>query len=130
MKIIKFFILTLIILFFLFTNINAASSSWLRWGQQEILDNMIPDSAQTIIPIIWQEPINDIAKYIRDFIFWVLWIIAVWVFLYFWFKLITAQWNEEEFKKSLIGFVYAIIWIAIVPLSWAVVKLILWLKVN
>ena len=63
-------------------------------------------------------------QYVRDFIFDILWLIAVGVFLYFWFKLISAQWNPEELKKVLVWFVYAVIGLAIIPLSWTLVRLI------
>lgn len=72
----------------------------------------------------WETPLNNVFKFIKDFLFDILWIIAVWVFLYFWFKLIAARWNPEEFKKVLMGFVYAIVWLAIIPLAWWAVKLV------
>jgi hypothetical protein len=62
--------------------------------------------------------------YVRDFIFDLVWIAAIGVFLYFGFKMISAQWNPEELKKVLIWFLYAVIWLAIIPLSWAMVKLV------
>jgi hypothetical protein len=66
----------------------------------------------------------DVFAYIRDFIFDLVWIAAIGVFLYFGFNMISAQWNPEELKKVLIGFLYAVIWLAIIPLSWALVRLV------
>lgn len=62
--------------------------------------------------------------FFRDFLFDILWVITVWVFLYFWFKLISAQWNPEEMKKVIVGFVYVVIGLAIIPLSLAAVRLV------
>ena len=69
-------------------------------------------------------PLDDVLKFITDSIFVLLWIIWVWVFLYFGFKLISARWNQEEMKKVLIGFVYAVVGLAIIPLALFVVRLV------
>jgi hypothetical protein len=52
--------------------------------------------------------------------------IAIAVFLYLWYKLIVARWNEEDFKKALLSFVYAVIGIVIVSLSWALLTFVSW----
>ncbi len=61
---------------------------------------------------------------LKTIIFSLLALIAVAVFIYLWFKLVSAQWKPDEFKKAMMGFVYAVIWLAIIPLAWALVKLI------
>jgi heme O synthase-like polyprenyltransferase len=61
---------------------------------------------------------------VKTIIFSLLALIAVAVFIYLWFKLVSAQWKPDEFKKAMMGFVYAVIWLAIIPLAWALVKLI------
>lgn len=68
--------------------------------------------------------LDQVFIYVKDFIFNILWIIWVWVFLYFWFKIISARWNPEEFKKTLMWFVYAIVWLAIIPFAYGLVKLV------
>ncbi len=56
--------------------------------------------------ISWDESIlTGLFAYVRDFIFDILWLVAVGVFLYFWYKLISAQGNPEELKKVLVWFV-------------------------
>lgn len=94
----------------------------------DLKDAMIPTNSNTIWVEGWIWAISQVLIYIKDFLFSILWIIAVWVFLYFWFKLITAKWNEEELKKTLIWFLYAIIWLAVIPLAWSAVKIISTLK--
>ncbi len=75
--------------------------------------------------ITWDENVlTTLFGYVRDFIFDLVWIAAIGVFLYFGFKMISAQWNPEELKKVMIWFLYAVIWLAIIPLSWALVKLV------
>lgn len=91
-------------------------------------DDMIPNSNNVWVSGEWTSVISEILIYIKDFLFSILWIIAVWVFLYFWFKLITARWNDEEFKKTLMWFLYAVIGLAIIPLAWSAVKIISTLK--
>ncbi len=86
--------------------------------------DMLPNNNTVWVDAEWTWVLNQIFIYVKNFMFAVLGLIAIWVFLYFWFKLISARWNEEEFKKALMWFVYAIIWLAIIPLAWWVVRLI------
>ena len=65
-----------------------------------------------------------IVDYAKDSIFWLLALIAIWVFIFIWARLAIARWNPEEFKKALIQFIYAIVWLALVALAWALVKLV------
>ncbi len=91
-------------------------------------DSMLPNNNTVWVDDDWTYALNQVFIYIKNFLFSILWLVAVWVFLYFWFKLITAKWNEEDFKKALMWFVYAIIWLAIIPLAWWAVKIIASLK--
>lgn len=91
-------------------------------------DDMIPNSNNIWVSWEWTWVISQILIYTKDFLFSILGIIAIWVFLYFWFKLTIARWNEEEFKKALMWFMYAVIWLAIIPLAWWAVKIISTLK--
>lgn len=86
--------------------------------------NMIPHS--DTIHYAWEKTawLDSVAAYIKNTIFWIFYTIAVWVFIYLWTKLLVARWNQEEFKKALVWFIYAAVWIAIVPLAWALVKLV------
>jgi len=73
---------------------------------------------------VWLEPINSSFQTIKDIIFWLIALFAIWSFLYFWFKLVIAQWNQEEFQKSISWFIYTIVGIIIVTLAWWIIKLI------
>jgi len=68
-----------------------------------------------------------IIKYFMDFIFWVSVVLFTWVFIFIWWKLIISRWNEEEFKKAMMWFLYAIWWAALLPASYAIIKIITWL---
>lgn len=72
----------------------------------------------------WTNSLFPVLTEVKTIIFSLLALIAVAVFIYLWFKLVSAQWKPDEFKKAMMGFVYAIIWLAIIPLAWALVKLI------
>ena len=91
-------------------------------------DAMLPNNNTIWVTWEWLSPLTQVIIYIKDFMFYILWIIAVWVFLYFGFKLTIARWDEEEFKKTLLWFVYAIVWLAIIPLAWWAVKIVTTLK--
>lgn len=52
-------------------------------------------------------------------------ITAVGVFIYLGFRLFTARGNEEDFKKAWTALAYAVVGLAIVPLSYVAVKIVL-----
>lgn len=86
------------------TNTIMGNSADIRWG--------------------WTNSLFPVLTEFKTIIFSLLALIAVAVFIYLWFKLTSAQWKPDEFKKAMLGFVYAVIWLAIIPLAWAMVKLI------
>lgn len=90
----------------------------------DIKTNIIPTNQTVVTDTDWNTVIFNLLAYAKNFIFWVLMLIAIGVFLYIWFKLITAKWNQEEFKKALQTFVYAIVGLAFVWLAWALVMIV------
>jgi heme O synthase-like polyprenyltransferase len=72
----------------------------------------------------WTDVLMPVFTEFKTLIFGLLALIAVAVFIYLWYKLVTAQWKPDEFKKAMMGFVYAVVWLAIIPLAWAMIKLI------
>lgn len=87
-------------------------------------DSMLPNRNTVWVDDEGTFALNQVFIYVKDFLFTILWLIAIWVFLYFWFKLISSRGNEEDFKKALMWFVYAVIGLAIIPLAWWAVRLI------
>jgi hypothetical protein len=57
-------------------------------------------------------------------------LIALGVFLFIGIRLSVARWNPEEFKKAMMQFVYAVVWIFIVFVAWAAVKLVAGLNIG
>ena len=118
----------IIILIVLVSNFFVTLNSY--WDDDTIKNNIIPidpnyDGNNTInTATAWLNPITDSFEEIKDIIFWLLALFTIWSFLYFWFKLVVAQWNQEEFKKAMSWFVYTIIGIILVSLAWWIVKLI------
>lgn len=87
--------------------------------------NIIPDSGILAINIEKdRDSLTSLFLFARDSIIGLLALISITVFIFLWAKLIIARWNSEELKKVLMQFVYSIIWLAIVAMSWAAVKLI------
>ncbi len=91
-------------------------------------EDMLPSNNTVGVTWEWVWALTQVAVYTKNFLFSIVWVITIWVFLYFWFRLIIARWNEEEFKKALMWFLYAVIWLAIIPIAWWAVKLIATLK--
>lgn len=97
-------------------------------AKADIKDDILPNANTIWVSWDGTGALTQVLVYTKDFLFSILGIVAVWVFLYFWFKLIINRWNEEEFKKALMWFLYAVIWLSIIPLAWWAVKIISTLK--
>ena len=114
-------------LFFLscvcFLQVNLAAANTL---QEDILpwDGWVLNGVTSTNGSNKQYQLDSIFSYIRDSIFGLMGLIAIGVFLYIGFKLISARWNPEEFKKALNTFIYAVIGIFIVSFAFAAVRLI------
>ena len=52
------------------------------------------------------------------------------MFIYLGFRLFTARGNEEEFKKAWIALAYAAVGLAVVPLSYIAVKIVLGFTIS
>lgn len=98
-------------------------------SNSNIKDHMIPNwntimGESSEINWNWTSIIMTVLTEFKNIIFWLLATISIWVFIYLGYKLVIAQWKPDEFKKAMMWLVYAIVWLAIVPLAWAMVKLI------
>lgn len=102
---------------------NDIIKDWLiSWQNETIMD---VDS-----PTAWDYSVLDkLFVFIKDSISGLLLLIVVWVFLFMWIKLVTARWNSEEFKKIILQFIYVAVWIFIVSVAWAAVKLVAWIDI-
>lgn len=76
----------------------------------------------------WVDQLSWLLKSWIDLIFWLLVVLLTWVFIFIWWKLAMSKWDAEEFKKWLIWFVYAVIWAALIPASYAIIQIITWIK--
>ncbi len=91
----------------------------------EIKIDMLPTS--TIVDVGEVKDWNYILfllEYVRDSIFGLLALIGIAAFLFIGIRLVMAKWNPEEFKKAIMHFIYAIVWIVVVTLSWVAVSLV------
>ena len=110
------------IMYFLILNISYINTFW--YSQWE----MDPGGGNKVIKIDNDsEPLTIVFEYIKDSIFWLLWLISIGVFIYIWARLVVARWNPEEFKKAIMQLIYAVLWLFLVAISWLAVRLIAWL---
>lgn len=72
----------------------------------------------------WLDLFNSIFIYIKDSIFGLLALITIGLFIYIGWKLVKADWNPEEMKKAFMNLVHIIIWLFIVAVSFALVKMV------
>lgn len=66
------------------------------------------------------QTIQTINKYLRFFI----WVVCMGVLIYWWIKLITAQWDPAKMKEANKLLMWALIWILIAIFSYALVRII------
>lgn len=91
-------------------------------------NDMLPNNNTSGIGSEGTGALTEVLVFVKDFLFSILAIVSIAVFIYFGFKLVVARGNEEEFKKALMWFLYAVIGLAIIPLAWWAVKIISTLK--
>lgn len=98
----------------------------------ESLQNQIAPNTKSAIVSDSSEkaPLDSIFTFAKDTIFWILWVIAIWAFLFIWIRLVIARWNPEEFKKATQQLIYAVVWLFVVAIAWAAVRLVAWLNIG
>jgi hypothetical protein len=62
----------------------------------------------------------------QKYILWIVWIVAISMFIYIWFQLSTAEWKADQFAKAMKWLVYLAVWLAIIPLAYIVIKVATW----
>nr|MDD3720145.1 hypothetical protein [Candidatus Gracilibacteria bacterium] len=92
----------------------------------DIKSNIIPDKTNTIITTneTGTNVLDSIFAKIVDYTFGLLALIAVAIFIYIGYLFITSSGNEEQFKKAWKMTMYTVIGLAIISLSWGMVKLV------
>lgn len=100
---------------------------WDICNWENIKKLMLPEWSQEVITqtdIDWGSVIKDILLYVKETLSTLVIIFAIWAFMYVWFKLISARWNAEEFKKAMQSFIYTIVGIVLAGMAYAIVALI------
>ena len=105
-------------------SVGAATFSWkdvlpttVKWvtGSWSIGDVTFSETTNTLDLLL---------DFIKDSIFGILALVAIWMFLYVWFSLVKAQWNPDELKKAFMTLIHVIIGLFIVAVSWAVITMV------
>lgn len=101
-----------------------------------IKSNILPTNVKTVIQ--WEELKVDWTTSYLDLIisgfldgqlfFWM--IVAITVFMILWWKLLIANWNDEEHSSAMKWLIYAGVWIALIPLWWVIIRLITSISFN
>jgi len=116
-----------IYLFFFANYINYVFAGNINAENKEVRDKMLEwINSDIVIEWVdnWKEWVISMFTYARDIIFSLLALIIIWTFLFVGYKIIMSRWNPEEFKKAIALFVYAIIGLLIISLSWVIVMFI------
>ncbi len=91
--------------------------------------NEIDPNGASIInnPGAWLTTIETFIIFIRNFLFNVLWVVAVGAFIYVGYLFVTARWKPDEFKKAWIHVIYIVVGILLVSAAWWIVSLVAWI---
>lgn len=129
MNILKKIIFFLLLSFLAFSSMDLAEAATREVWNSTIKDVLLWISENEVLPEWddWLWVLQSIFVWIKTSLTGLLLLLAVWVFLFIWIRLWIARWNPEEFKKSMMHLVYAIIWIFIVSIAYATVTLVAWL---
>ncbi len=95
--------------------------------QDKILPSSTNSSVQTSVQVT---TVNQLFIFAKTSIFALLWLVVVAVFIFIGARLVIARWNPEEFKKVLLQFVYAVVWLFVVSIAYLAVQLVSSLSIN
>jgi len=72
----------------------------------------------------WDRTLLQSAITLVNRVMWMLSVVALVVLLIGWYRMITANWDEWKYKKGLSVLKQAAIWLIIVWLSWAIIRIV------
>lgn len=93
----------------------------------------VPSSQwQEDVIVSWQTQIQadewnlfEVIQTINTYLWFAIWAICMWVLIFWWIKLITAQWDSAKMKEANKLLTWALIWILIAIFSYAIVRIII-----
>lgn len=117
------------------TKINAFAENQVDHSEA-IKMNILPNNVKTVIQ--WEElKVDWTTSYLDLIISWVMdgqiffgMISAITVFIILWWKLLTANWDEEKHSEAIRWFIYVWVWLALIPLGWAIIRLVTSISFN
>ncbi len=68
--------------------------------------------------------VGNVLPSLQNLLFSIMAVVTVGVFVYLGFKLVSARGNEEEFKKAWIALTYAVVGLALIPASYAIIRIV------
>lgn len=81
-------------------------------------------SATQTARVFWdQNDVISVVNLANRYLWFFLGVIAMFVLVYAWFKLVTARWDEKEMKKVTQTVLWLVIWVIIAIFSFLIVRL-------
>lgn len=75
--------------------------------------------------IQWDEStLFDTIQTINTYLRFSIWVICMWVLIYWWIKLITAQWDQAKMKEANKLLMWALVGILVAIFSYAIVRIV------
>jgi hypothetical protein len=112
-----------------FALLMAVSPVWASDDLREslLLDSSVSAASGDVRDVTLRENFLSVGL---DYIVSILAVLAVGMFVFTGYRLLMADGKEEEHKQAWISFLYIGIGLAVVPMSYAVVKIVLGLNIN
>lgn len=106
--------------------VNAADGGWdgTVWMANQTTDPAFKLWGHDLITQGWDSKLLKNAISFVNRMMSILSVVALVVLLIWWYRMITANWDEGKYKKWLTVLKQAAIWLVVIGLSWAIIRLI------
>lgn len=68
-------------------------------------------------------------KTVQNYILGIVALVTIGMLIYIWYTLASAEWKEDQFKKWIKALIYLIVWLAVLPLSYIIIKIATWFTI-
>lgn len=99
------------------------SSTSNGWSIKDVLK----DTTDPIVDIKDDDGLDMLSKLLRWFkteLMSLVSVLVIWVFIFIGIRIVMSRWDPEWFKKAMLHFVYAVIWVFFIFIAWWLVRLI------
>lgn len=131
----KKYLIALIISLSVFSTLNTLYAWW--WvskddiivGKQDKLFDLWPSDKADLTLWVDNSSVSikdNFLKNAQKYILWIVALVAISMFFHIWYMLATAEWKQDQLTKWMKWLIYLIVWLAVIPLAYVVIKITTW----